>query len=256
MANSIKLDFLSELEERFGKLDKLPHSQSLFQLHGQSVRIYVRYSKSHPGRRTFFGLRETDLRQLVGFESFVAFLWDDQDEPLFSPFPDYHELFQETVPASDGQYKVQILRTERETIEIYIAPLGRFNVSGHVGWRQLAEGIAKTTGTHLPVLSHSQVQTLLGAIGVVSGHDVWIPANDRQRLDWQIARKYDTRPTPPLGFKGVDHIVAESMSFGFRGEQTNRQRYSKLSTQPRSTLACYDSMIFIWSCAPYIQHSA
>ena len=103
MASSAKTEFLAGLEGRFGKLDKLTSSQSLFQLRGYDVRLYIRYSKVHPGRRTFFGLRETDLYQLQGFESFIAFLWDDQTDPLLLPFRDYQELFQETKTATDGQ---------------------------------------------------------------------------------------------------------------------------------------------------------
>ena len=209
MADSTKTDFLETLESRFGRLEKLTHSQSLFQLRGHDIRLYVRYSKMHPGRRAFYGLRETDLRQLQGFESFIVFLWDNQLEPLFLPFRDYQELFQEAIPASDGQYKVQILQPEKETAELYIAQVGRFNVAAHIGWAQFADGFAKTTGTSLPVLSHSQVQTLIGAIGVATGHDVWIPANDRATLDWQLTKEYGPRRTAPTGFKDVDPIVAE-----------------------------------------------
>ncbi len=209
MANFIKNEFLAKLEAKFGKLDKLRNSQSLFQLHGCDVRLYVRYSKIHPGHRTFYGLRETDLRHLQGFESFIAFLWDNQVEPLFLPFRDYQELFQETTPAADGQYKVQILQAGAATLELYIAQLGRFNVSGHLGWQQLVDALAKTDGTALPTLSHSQVQTLLGAIGAASGHDIWIPVNDRLRLDWSLTPKFEPRALAPMGFKGCDRIVSD-----------------------------------------------
>src|SRR2546430_1233390 len=98
MPNSTKISFLSELEARFGTLSKLPNSQSLFQLRGREVRLYIRYSK---------------------------------------------------------------------------------------------------------------VQTLLGGIGVANGHDVWIPAYDRAKLGWAWTQHYESRIAPPIGFKGVDHIVAE-----------------------------------------------
>ncbi len=209
MASSTKADFLLKLEGRFGTLTKLPNSQSLFQLRGYDIRLYIRYSKVHPGRRTFFGLREADLRQLHAFKSFVVFLWDDQAEPLFLPFDDYQELFQETLPAADGQYKVQILQAGGQTPQLYVAQLGRFSVSAHIGWVQIADVIATTKGASLPALSHSQVQTLLGAIGIANGHDVWIPVNDRARLDWGLTREYQSRIAAPIGFKGVDHIVAE-----------------------------------------------
>lgn len=209
MAKFTKSEFLAVLEAKFGKLDKLANSQSLFQLHGYDIRLYVRYSKIHPGRRTFFGLRETDLRQLQGFDSFIAFLWDNQTEPLFLPLRDYQGLFQETTPAADGQYKVQILQAGEATLELYIAQLGRFNVSGHLGWQQLVDALAKTNGTALPKLSHSQVQTLLGAIGVANGHDIWIPVNDRLKLDWSLTRRFEPRALAPTGFKGADRVVSD-----------------------------------------------
>jgi hypothetical protein len=209
VANVTKSEFLARLEAKFGTLDKLANSQSLFQLHGYDVRLYVRYSKIHPGGRTFFGLRETDLRHLQGFESFIAFLWDNQTEPLFLPLRDYQELFQETTPAADGQYKVQILQAGGSAPELYIAQLGRFNVSGHLGWQQLADTFVRADGTALPKLSHSQVQTLLGAIGVAVGHDVWIPVNDRLKLDWSLTQKFEPRILAPTGFKGADRTVSD-----------------------------------------------
>lgn len=209
MANVTKSTFLAKLEAKFGTLDRLANSQSLFQLHGYDVRLYVRYSKIHPGRRTFFGLREADLRQLQGFESFIAFLWDNQAEPLFLPLRDYQELFQETTPAADGQYKVQILQAGELTPELYIAQLGTFNVSGHLGWQTISHALSKANGTPLPRLSHSQVQTLLGAIGAASGHDIWIPINDRLKLDWSLTKKIEPRVLAPMGFRGADRIVSD-----------------------------------------------
>jgi len=256
MANSTKADFLLKLAVRFGTLNKLPYSESLFQLRGYDVRLYIRYSKVHPGRRTVFGLRETDLRQLQGFESFIVFIWDDQAEPLFLPFRDYQELFQEAIPAADGQYKVQVLQAGGEAPELYVARLGRFNVSAHIGWEQFAEGLAKTTGIGLPALSHSQVQTLLGAIGVANGHDVWIPVNDRARLDWGLTREYESRIAAPVGFKGVDHIVAEIDVLWLSEVQMSPRPRSKWSTRQPSIRDSCDLMISTWFCRPFLQHSA
>ena len=81
MPKDIKLRLLQGLQQQFELLRKLPNSQSLFQI-GSQARIYVRYSKIHRDGRTFYGLRETDLKQLEGHESVVCFLWDSQKEPL------------------------------------------------------------------------------------------------------------------------------------------------------------------------------
>jgi len=168
--------FLTELNKRFGAILKLPRTQSLYDLGGGKSRIYIRYSKLHPRAQTFFGLRRDDLRQLEGRRSFIAFLWNSQDEPLVVPFAEFEEVFAESQPASDGQYKVQIYPREDASI-MYVAKAGRFNVEGYFGWLQLEDAMQGFQAQ--PALSHSQIQTLLGAIGAAKDFDVWVPPNDR-----------------------------------------------------------------------------
>ena len=93
MANPIKQSFLTELLRRFPDASKLPASQSLYDLGGGQGRVYIRYSKTHPGNRTFYGLRSTDLQQLEGHHSVICFLWNDQIEPLLVPFADFEDVF-------------------------------------------------------------------------------------------------------------------------------------------------------------------
>jgi len=76
MPNVHKVDLLHKLEERFGRIKRLAGSQSLFSIGEDAARIYVRYSKIHERRRTFFGLRDVDLRQLEGRNSYICFLSD------------------------------------------------------------------------------------------------------------------------------------------------------------------------------------
>jgi hypothetical protein len=54
---------LADLRQRFGDLHKLKGSESLYVVGNEAARIYFRYSKVHERGRTFFGLREVDLRQ-------------------------------------------------------------------------------------------------------------------------------------------------------------------------------------------------
>jgi len=89
MPNILKNNFKKEIEKRFGKLNKLPKSLSLFDLSNNTARIYIRYSKIHPRKRSFYGLREEDLKQLEGFNSFICFIWDTQEEPLFISFIEF-----------------------------------------------------------------------------------------------------------------------------------------------------------------------
>ncbi len=204
----VKEEFLATLRERFGKLQKLGDSRSVFELGNGAFRIYIRYSKVHEQRgQTFFGLRKTDLNILEGHRSFICFLWDGQEEPLVLPYENYEEVFNSIQPAGDGQYKVQVYR--RGATELYIAKAGRFNVDAHYGLGDLERAIAKRRVADIPELAHAQVQTLLGAIGVLKGYDLWIPQHDREQLDWAIAKRFRCRERLPEGYKQAEDILGQ-----------------------------------------------
>lgn len=207
MAKQAKQHFLSELHNRAGELRRLPRSQSLFESHDARVRLYLRYSKRHQGDRTFYGLRRQDLQQLEGHRSFICFIWDDQREPLIVPFEKYEDLFQSIPPAPDGQYKSQIF-LRPDGAELYVAGGGRFNVESHFGWNELQE-VAENTEATTPALTHSQVQTLLGAIGAAKGFHVWIPQNDRRALDWNLAARFEMASILPMAYKGIRAIAEQ-----------------------------------------------
>lgn len=169
------------------------------------VRIYVRYSKQHPGNRTFYGIRRRDLQQLEGHRSFICFVWDEQDDPLIVPFDRYEDLFQSVAPAPDGQYKAQVfLRSDAR--ELYVAGAGRFNVESHFGWDELQRAVENAESA-TPTLNHSQVQTLLGAIGASKGFQIWIPQNDRASLDWGFVSRFEIANALPRGYASVRSIA-------------------------------------------------
>src|SRR5258705_1932773 len=130
MANPTKFKTLDDLRQRFGNVRKLKGSESLFVIGDEAARLYFRYSKVHTGGRTFFGLRAVDLRQLEAHNSFLCFLLDDGSPPLFVPYHEFEEVFSNAQPATDGQYKVQ-LTNQANTLELYVARQGRFNVEGY-----------------------------------------------------------------------------------------------------------------------------
>lgn len=112
------------------------------------------------------------------------------------------------MPADDGQYKLGVFLQEDGT-ELYIAKAGRFNVESHFGWDQL-EGLIDSACTEaVPNFSHSQVQTLLGAIGAQKGYDIWVPQNNRGDLDWSLAARFECRDLLPYGFERVVSILQE-----------------------------------------------
>ena len=84
MPNFRKLKLVDDLRKRFGEVRKVKGSESLFVVGNEAARIYFRYSKVHEGGRTFFGLRQMDLRQLEGHNSYLCFVVDDKFPPLLS----------------------------------------------------------------------------------------------------------------------------------------------------------------------------
>ena len=205
MTKQAKDQFLSELRSRAGDLRSLPKSQSLFETRDGRVRIYVRYSKRLPGDRTFYGLRRQDLQQLEGHRSFICFVWDEQDEPLILPFDKYEDLFQSVAPAPDGQCKAQVF-LRSEVRELYVAGAGRFNVESHFGWDEF-QGAVENADPATPTLNHSQVQTLLGAIGAAKGFQIWIPQNDRAGLDWERVPRFEMATVLPPSYESVRAIA-------------------------------------------------
>lgn len=208
MPNDIRKHFLEELTQKFGAFEKLNSSKSLFQISNTRVRIYLRYSTVHPRGQTFYGLRADDLKELEGHPSVIVFLWDDQAAPLIVPFLDFETIFQALQPARDGQYKAQVYPQPQGT-ELYIARAGRFNVEAYFGWTVLQDFVAVAGQERVPDLSHSQVQTLIGAIGVAKGFGIWVPATDRNKLDWLITKQFACCDQLPFGFETIHHVLQE-----------------------------------------------
>ena len=210
MPNPAKQKFLAELRERVGPLRKLDRSQSLYELEDGSARILIRYSRVHSRNQTFYGLRDEDLSKLEEVPSLVCFLWNDQAEPLLLPFAAFEEVFRSTSPASDGQYKAQIyLEGDNTVTELYIAQAGRFNVEAYLGWSQISAVTGDRTEPLVPELTHSEVQTILGAIGVAKEYDVWIPRSDRTKLGWDGVEPFRIRAELPGTYQSVMSILQE-----------------------------------------------
>ena len=208
MPNQVKISFLNELERRYGKLKKLPNSLSLFEIGEGVCRIYIRYSKVHSRNQSFYGIRKEDLKQLDGLNSVICFLWDTQNEPLFIPYYEFEEVFSVLEPALDGQIKAQIYQ-EKDGTELYLANAGRFNVEGFIGWNNLDLLIDKRNIVSFPDFTHSQIQTLIGSIGIHRGYDIWIPNMDRGKLDWTLAAKFLCKNDIPERYFRVSNIVKE-----------------------------------------------
>jgi hypothetical protein len=206
--NDVKHRFLADLFSRFPSARKLMGSQSLYDIGGGQGRVYIRYSKVHQGRRTFYGLRKTDLQQLEGHNSLICFLWDEQPEPLLVPFADFEDVFHSVEPADDGQYKVQVYLQE-DSLDLYIASAGRFSAESYVGWNEFSSLISDEAARVAGQLSHCQVQTLLGAIGSCKGNDIWVPTSDRSALDWALVSTFNIHGALPAAAEPIARILSE-----------------------------------------------
>lgn len=183
-------EFLVSIENEFGQLRRIGKSNSLFGVQDKA-RLYVRYSKLHDRGSTFFGLRHEDLSLLEGFPSFIAFPWDGQREPLLVPYEQFAPIFQSVAPASDGQYKVHVYSNEEGT-DLHIVRAGRFGVDSYFGLSELRRAVSGGEKYSLPTeFSHHQIQSIVGAIGKLTGHAVYIPPNDRTSLDWDIVQRFE-----------------------------------------------------------------
>ena len=208
MASPVREQFLSVLEREFGPLKRLGSSNSLFTIRDKA-RVYIRYSRVHERGSTFFGLRHQDIGLLEGFPSFITFLWDGQREPLLLPFERFAAIFQSVEPASDGQYKVHVYSNQEGT-DLNIVRAGRFGVDSHFGLKDLRAALQETSADNIPVdLSHHQMQTIVGAIGKLTGHAVYIPPNDRPFLDWSLTDRFDLANDVPSTGR---HVPAASLA--------------------------------------------
>ncbi len=198
MPNLLKQSLVAELSQRFGALRRLPGSNSLFSLGQDDARVYFRYSRMHE-RKSFFGLRQVDLAQLDGHNSFICFFSDDGAPPLFVPHTDFEGVIRQSPLATDGQYKAQII-AGNGTRELYLPRVGRFNVDGYGGVAALEQRVS-LRAEPAPSLSHGQVQTLLGAIGHANGFGVYVPPNNAEALDWSITPRFHTVERLPGEFE-------------------------------------------------------
>jgi hypothetical protein len=106
------------------------------------------------------------------------------------PFEEFEDGFQTVRPADDGQFKVQVY-LRGDGAEFYVAQAGRFSVDGYWGFDEIRRRVESRQAEADILLNHSQVQTILGAIGHKKDCQVWIPMNDREGLDWSLSSKFE-----------------------------------------------------------------
>ena len=208
MANKHVEKIVNSLKNKFGQVNKMGTSLSLFEIPSIKTRIYFRYSKLSelPNKYScFYGLRQKDLRELEGHNSFICFVWDKNNSPILIPYYIYEEIFSNSDPSSDGQFKVNLFFESTGT-EFYIAKVGKFNVDIYYGLEQLDK---ISIGLKVPELSHSQIQSLIASIGSIKDFNIWIPLEDRRKLDYNIVKKFNIEKHLPIEYSKIKYILKE-----------------------------------------------
>lgn len=54
-----------------------------------------------------------------------------------------------------------------------------------------------------------QIQTLLGSIGAAKGYSIWIPKNDRGKLDWNLTKHFLCDAEIPYNYHRIEEILTE-----------------------------------------------
>jgi hypothetical protein len=209
MPNDSVQNVIDKIVPYFGKMKKIGDGNSLYEISSNGVIIYFRYSKLTQKNKVqsgFYGLRKEDIKLLYGKNSYICFILGDYAEPVLIPFKKFEHSFDLFPPSSDGQYKAHIL-FKPLSVEFYLAKVGKFNVDNFIGLQQLHN--IGTNKIITPSLSHTQVQSLIGAIGLKKGFELWYPENDKSKIDGKIVDFSKIRNTLPKFSIDIDNIISE-----------------------------------------------
>jgi hypothetical protein len=210
MANLHKDRVIKILEDKFGKLKNIGDSYSLYVIPSIDVIIYFRYSKisqaSKNVLKAFYGLRKEDIDLLQRKKSYICLITNDINKNIFIPFQKFETYFSETEPSKDGQYKTHSI-FKPTGAEVYFANIGKFNAESYFNLND----ILNITQTKIPIpeLSHTQIQSLIGSIGIQKGYDLWFPESDKIKIDNSIVDFSKIRNKLPTYGKEIDYIISE-----------------------------------------------
>ena len=188
MASPVAVAFLADLESRWGRLRRLPNSNSLFEV-AACARVYLHtlWCTKAAAHSSDFESRSPPAQ---GFSKLFVLLSGPGFSTLVIPYEDFRGVFANVEPARNGQYKVQV-ELRREGSDLRIRRAGSFGVEAYFGIDSLVNVVeAKPHVRPMPDFTHPQVQTLLGAIGSKSGLLIWTPLADRSGLDWTLAGQF------------------------------------------------------------------
>jgi hypothetical protein len=212
MANIYTQKIIQIIENKFGTLKRIGDGYSLYYVPSIDVILYFRYSKitftsnTKKVKKGFYGLRNEDITLMQGKKSFICLISDDETKNLYIPFQQFESCFLETVPSKDGQYKVLPFYKPTGN-DVYFAGIGKFNSESYNDINSILN-ISDTKIT-TPNLSHSQVQSLIGSIGIKKGYNIWVPESDKIKIDNSIVDTSKIVDKLPSFNREVDHIISE-----------------------------------------------
>lgn len=172
--NSYKEKYLSLLENKFGKITKIGSGYNLFLVNASDVIIYFRYSKmlgKEKRLHTFYGLRGEDIELIKKYnkKTFIILLTTKEEKNLFIPFYQFKDFFSPSYINEDGQYKINHYFKSTGSI-INFSKYAKYSAEKFRSFDTVLD--AKTTKIKIPKLSHGQIQSLVGAIGIQQGYDL------------------------------------------------------------------------------------
>jgi hypothetical protein len=110
-----------QIEAKFGVLQRIGTSRSLYNIPSKNIFIYFRYSKVHTAKKipqAFYGLRKEDIDLIREKKAFICFVWKGKNSPLLLPFSKFEQYICKNPPARDKQYKVSIYFNQKT--EFYV----------------------------------------------------------------------------------------------------------------------------------------
>lgn len=178
-----KQSFLAELEKRYGPIKKTGPGHSLYETSGK-IFFYVRYSKLH-GNAGFFGLDRKILHSLKKEDAYVCFVLPPELR-FVVPLSDIAAALKGSKTAYDESFKVQVIR-ERDAAWLYVPGKGRTLITGfQERFPAVVAGLPSGQTAEIyeaeQKFTHGQIQRTMVRIGLLLGHDVWVPRPDRNRV--------------------------------------------------------------------------
>ena len=220
MPSSHYQNIFALLKERYGEMRRVGVGHTLYHIPSINTLFYFRYSKIHSPNTNrawaFYGLRKEDVVKLQGKESFICFITDNEKENVFIPFHHYESFFLSALPSLDGQYKAN-LYFKPTGREIYFAGVGKFKADSYANIETI-RNLTKT-GMVVPELSHTQVQSLLGAIGIAKGFKIWFPDSDKNKIDTAIVDASNVMEKLPHFGNEINNIISEIDTIWFEQSQ-------------------------------------